>query len=92
MVSMDIKNQSSNNSHYVKLILTENKLAKFINEHKKEILSYDIEWEYHGLKLLELCLSCSEASTVDGIAMNNRMLKIDMRISLIVAFKVTLLY
>lgn len=43
MVSMDIKNQSSNNSHYVKLILTENKLAKFINEHKKEILSYDIE-------------------------------------------------
>ncbi|TLQ41480.1 hypothetical protein FEZ33_05815 [Ruoffia tabacinasalis] len=43
IVSMDIKDQSSNNSHYLKLILTENKLGKFINKHKKELLSYNTD-------------------------------------------------
>ena len=43
IVSMDIKDQSSNNSHYLKLILTKNKLGKFINKHKKELLSYNTD-------------------------------------------------
>lgn len=41
MVAMDVKDVSLNNRHYINIILTENRLGKFIKEHKSALLSYN---------------------------------------------------
>lgn len=41
LVAMDAKDKSNNNSQYLNIILTENKLGKFIKEHKLELLAYN---------------------------------------------------